>query len=593
MLLPAFGVKGQAVLAKAAVLVVGAGGLASPVILYLAAAGLGKLGIVDPDVVELNNLHRQVVHTEASVGQQKVNSAATACHRINSSMTVETFAERMTNSNALEMIGQYDVVVDCTDNVQSRYIVNDACIIAGRPLVAGAALGLEGQLSVYGHEEGPCYRCLFPVPPPQAACTRCSDAGVLGIVPGIMGCLQALEALKLATGMGETLAGRMLLLDAFTSRITTVKLRGKSPDCAVCGPHPKVTPINYQVINYGAFTGSAPDDKAPAWKRELPPSQAVTCKEYQHLAEQGELHVLLDVRAAHEYAIAALPKARNIPLLALQQRITEVQDLARGRTPPAYTRGREADEHAVKSSKGGGLGTQSGGDPLLGLVLTSASGSPTEAASSRHQPTGSRGMLVVVPGGGPASTGLPPRWSGRRGRELKDVVAFPEVEAAASIRWTREDELEQEAEEAFFRASAWERGGPVTSRDQPGAGAIEQVDENPLGDLTVARRLARLGGLDSGESSGEDEEMQLGKSRGPALEEDSDRRVQQIAIADAQAAERSGSMELLPVYVICRRGVDSQVAVQLLQEAGVCTALDVTGGLEAWRAQVNSSFPAY
>eukprot|EP00850_Spirogloea_muscicola_P016134 SM000129S26121 [mRNA] locus=s129:9637:13386:- [translate_table: standard] len=592
MLLQAFGVKGQAALAKAAVLVVGAGGLASPVILYLAAAGLGKLGIVDPDVVELNNLHRQIVHTEASVGQQKVASAATACHRINSSMTVETFAERMTNSNALEMIGQYDVVVDCTDNVQSRYVVNDACIIAGRPLVAGAALGLEGQLSVYGHEEGPCYRCLFPVPPPQAACTRCSDAGVLGIVPGIMGCLQALEALKLATGMGETLAGRMLLLDAFTSRITTVKLRGKSPDCAVCGPHPKVTPINYQVINYGALTGSAPDDKAPAWKRELPPSQAVTCKEYEHLAEQGTPHVLLDVRAAHEYAIAALPKARNIPLLALQRRITEVQDLARGRTPPACARGREADEHAVKSSQGGGLGNLSGGDPLLGLVLPSASGSP-EAASNGHQPTGSKGMPVVVPGGGPLSTGLPPRWSCRRGRELKDVVAFPGVEVAASIRWTHEDELEQEAEEAFFRASAWERGGPVTSKDQPGAGDSEQVDEGPVGNLTVARRLARLGSLDSGESSGEDEEMQPNKSRGPALGEDGDGQVQRFAVADAQAAERSGSMELLPVYVICRRGVDSQVAVQLLRQAGVCTALDVTGGLEAWATQVDSSFPAY
>ncbi|AQK54683.1 Fanconi-associated nuclease 1-like protein [Zea mays] len=192
LLLPDFGVEGQRKLSQSSILVVGAGGLGSPLALYLAACGVGCLGIVDGDDVELNNLHRQIIHKEAYVGQSKVKSAADAC------------------------------LVDATDNLPTRYMISDCCVLLNKPLVSGAALGLEGQLTVYHHNGSPCYRCLFPTPPPVAACQRCSDSGVLGVVPGVIGCLQALEAIKVATGVGEPLCGRMLLFDALSARIRVV-----------------------------------------------------------------------------------------------------------------------------------------------------------------------------------------------------------------------------------------------------------------------------------------------------------------------------------------------------------------------------------
>ncbi|CAI0437315.1 unnamed protein product [Linum tenue] len=197
LLLSSFGVQGQSKLVKSSILVVGAGGLGAPALMYLAASGVGRLGIVDHDVVELNNMHRQVIHTEAFIGQPKVKSAAAACR-------------------------SYDIVVDATDNAPSRYMISDCCVVLGRPLVSGAALGLEGQLTVYNYNGGPCYRCLFPTPPPATACQRCSDNGVLGVVPGIVGCLQALEAIKIASAIGEPLSGRMLLLDALSARVRIV-----------------------------------------------------------------------------------------------------------------------------------------------------------------------------------------------------------------------------------------------------------------------------------------------------------------------------------------------------------------------------------
>uniref|UniRef100_M1C0J9 Molybdenum cofactor synthesis 3 n=1 Tax=Solanum tuberosum TaxID=4113 RepID=M1C0J9_SOLTU len=222
LLLPSFGVQGQANLLKSSVLVIGAGGLGSPALLYLAACGVGRIGIVDHDVVELNNLQRQIIHTEAYIGKSKVESAAATCRSINSSTQIVEHREAFRTSNALEIVSKYDVVVDATDNAPSRYMINDCCVVLGKPLVSGAALGLEGQLTVYNYNGGPCYRCLFPTPPPTNACQRCADSGVLGVVPGVIGCLQALEAIKVASLVGEPLSGRMLLLDALSGRFRNV-----------------------------------------------------------------------------------------------------------------------------------------------------------------------------------------------------------------------------------------------------------------------------------------------------------------------------------------------------------------------------------
>ncbi|CAI0436332.1 unnamed protein product [Linum tenue] len=231
LLLSSFGVQGQSKLVKSSILVVGAGGLGAPALMYLAASGVGRLGIVDHDVVELNNMHRQVIHTEAFIGQPKVKSAAAACR-------------------------SYDIVVDATDNAPSRYMISDCCVVLGKPLVSGAALGLEGQLTVYNYNGGPCYRCLFPTPPPATACQRCSDNGVLGVVPGIVGCLQALEAIKIASAIGEPLSGRMLLLDALSARVRIVKIRGKSIHCEVCGENTKFTKEQFKNFDYENFTQS-------------------------------------------------------------------------------------------------------------------------------------------------------------------------------------------------------------------------------------------------------------------------------------------------------------------------------------------------
>ncbi|CAN1339945.1 Adenylyltransferase and sulfurtransferase MOCS3 [Linum perenne] len=231
LLLSSFGVQGQSNLVKSSILVVGAGGLGAPALLYLAASGVGRLGIVDHDIVELNNMHRQVIHTEGFIGQPKVTSAASACRA-------------------------YDIVVDATDNAPSRYMISDCCVVLGKPLVSGAALGMEGQLTVYNHNGGPCYRCLFPTPPPTTACQRCSDNGVLGVVPGIIGCLQALEAIKIASSIGEPLSGRMLLLDALSARVRIVKIRGRASQCKVCGDNTAFTKEEFKKFDYEKFTQS-------------------------------------------------------------------------------------------------------------------------------------------------------------------------------------------------------------------------------------------------------------------------------------------------------------------------------------------------
>ncbi|KAJ7541100.1 hypothetical protein O6H91_10G046100 [Diphasiastrum complanatum] len=330
LLVPAFGVKGQENLLKSSILIVGAGGLGSPAALYLAAAGVGCLGLVDHDVVELDNLHRQVIHTEGAVGETKVKSAAAACRAINSFLKVDEHCSGLQASNALDIISKYDIIVDATDNLPTRYLINDACVVMGKPLVSGAALGTEGQLTVYHHGDGPCYRCIFPVPPPTDACQSCSDAGVLGVVPGIIGCLQALEAIKLASGTGEPLSSRLLILDALTTSVQKVKLRGRNHSCIVCGDAPQISRGNLHQFDYEAFTNSLMSDKIPQRKQILPLSHGVSCKEYNRRCEEGELHVLLDVRDTHQYAISALPNSVNVPFSQLKETVSQIQDLAKG-----------------------------------------------------------------------------------------------------------------------------------------------------------------------------------------------------------------------------------------------------------------------
>ncbi|KAJ0571551.1 putative transferase [Helianthus annuus] len=322
LLLPSFGVQGQSNLLKSSILVIGAGGLGSPALLYLAACGVGKLGMVDHDVVELNNLHRQIIHGEAYIGKSKVESAAAACRSINSTTEIVEHKEALRTSNAIEIVSKYDIVIDATDNAPSRYLISDCCVLLGKPLVSGAALGLEGQLAVYNYNGGPCYRCLFPTPPPTTACQRCSDSGVLGVVPGVIGCLQALEAIKLASLVGEPLSGRMLLFDALSAKVRIVKIRGRSLQCEACGEN-GLTQQQFQQFDYEKFTQS-PLTVAPLKLKLLTSDSRISSKEYDELIKKGSPHVLIDVRPSHHYKITSLPKSINIPLANLESRIPEV-----------------------------------------------------------------------------------------------------------------------------------------------------------------------------------------------------------------------------------------------------------------------------
>ncbi|XP_042433748.1 adenylyltransferase and sulfurtransferase MOCS3-2-like [Zingiber officinale] len=327
LLLSDFGVEGQLKLSRSSILVVGAGGLGSPAAMYLAACGVGCLGIVDGDIVELNNLHRQIIHKEAYVGESKVKSAASACRAINSSVKVVEHQDALKTANALDIVRQYDVVVDATDNLPSRYMISDCCVFLDKPLISGAALGLEGQLTVYHHNGGPCYRCLFPTPPPAAACQRCSDSGVLGIVPGVIGCLQALEAIKVVCNVGEALSGRMLLFDALSSRFRTVKIRGRSPLCPVCGENAVFTSEIFESFDYENFTQSPMSDKASNTLSLIPETSRISSKEYNEIVNNGEPHVLVDVRPAHHFKITAIPKSINIPLSTLEDKLSTIDSI--------------------------------------------------------------------------------------------------------------------------------------------------------------------------------------------------------------------------------------------------------------------------
>jgi len=319
---------GQSKLCRGSVLVVGAGGLGSPALLYLAAAGVGRIGIVDRDEVELSNIHRQVIHGEDAVGVAKTTSAAQSIKQINSSIQVEEYRDGFRPQNALDIIEKYDVVLDASDNAPTRYLISDACCIAHKPLVSGAAIGTDGQLTVYCYgEDGPCYRCLYPNPPPAQNCARCADAGVLGPVPGAIGTLQALEVIKIISGIGDVLSKKMLIVDALYCRYMAVTLRSKSESCVSCGSTPSITRDSLPTFDYFAFTGQPSDSDAPRSLNIVDPKHRITVKELLDRMDNDPRHLVVDVRPRHQFDICSIPGSINAPMQEFSKHIESIKGL--------------------------------------------------------------------------------------------------------------------------------------------------------------------------------------------------------------------------------------------------------------------------
>ena len=317
--LPEFGRAGQQELKQGSVLIVGAGGLGSPAALYLAAAGVGTIGLVDFDQVDITNLQRQIMYTTDDVGQKKLDVSAERLRQLNPEIEIRTHAQRLTRENAFDVIASYDVVIDGTDNFPTRYLVNDACVLLKKPYIYGSILRFDGQVSVFDAEHGPCYRCLFKEPPPPGLVPNCAEGGVLGALPGIIGSLQALEAVKLLAGVGETLVGRLLLFDGLTMRFRELKLK-KRADCPICGEHPSITGL----IDYEEFCGYTPNGTMTENTSEQ--LQEITVEELKARFDRGERPALLDVREPFEWKIVNLGDygARMIPLKELPGRVDEL-----------------------------------------------------------------------------------------------------------------------------------------------------------------------------------------------------------------------------------------------------------------------------
>ncbi|KAF8936073.1 hypothetical protein BGZ58_004634 [Dissophora ornata] len=322
LILPGFGIQGQTDLRNCSMLVVGAGGLGSSCALYLGGSGVGRIGIVDHDTVDISNLHRQVIHNEARQGMSKAQSAALSIRLLNPHTQVVVHDIVLDSSNAQPIINAYDIVIDATDNVATRYLLNDACVLGKKPLVSGSALRLDGQLTIYNYRGGPCYRCLFPTPPPSETVTNCSDGGVLGVVPGIVGCLQALEAIKIATGMNALDPPSMTLFSANSpTMFRTVKLRKRKADCVVCGDSPTITAL----IDYVRFCGSSATDKTLDLFL-IPFQERLTCEMYKKICDENVPHLLLDVRERVQFDICSLPSSFNIPLKDLPEQVDLVKE---------------------------------------------------------------------------------------------------------------------------------------------------------------------------------------------------------------------------------------------------------------------------
>jgi molybdopterin/thiamine biosynthesis adenylyltransferase/rhodanese-related sulfurtransferase len=317
LIMPEVALDGQKKLKSARVLTIGAGGLGSPLALYLAAAGVGTLGIVDFDIVDESNLQRQIIHGTSDLGRPKMESARDRIQDINPNVSVEAFEEALSSENALEIFEDYDVIVDGTDNFPTRYLVNDASVLSGKPNVYGSIFRFEGQASVFYAKEGPCYRCLYPEPPPPGLVPSCAEGGVLGILPGAIGTIQATETVKLILGIGEPLIGRLLLYDALGMSFKEMKLR-KDPNCPVCGENPTVT----ELIDYQEFCG-IPQAQQAEDVDELP---EIGVQDLKEKLEAGERVAVLDVREPHEYEVANLEAqgAKLIPLGELPERLAEL-----------------------------------------------------------------------------------------------------------------------------------------------------------------------------------------------------------------------------------------------------------------------------
>ena len=316
LILPEVGMEGQKKLKAAKVLCVGTGGLGSPLALYLAAAGVGTLGLVDFDVVDSSNLQRQIIHSTADIGRPKIDSAEEKLKALNPFIKIVKFETMLTSANALEIISQFDVIADGTDNFQTRYLVNDACVLTGKPNAYGSIFRFEGQASVFATKDGPCYRCLYPEPPPPGLVPSCAEGGVLGILPGLVGVIQATETIKLILGQGEPLIGRLLLVDALNMQFRQLKLR-KNPDCPVCGSNPTVTAL----IDYDQFCGIQPPAPVEATMNNGIPQISVI--DFKRRLDGGDDIYLLDVREPHEYQIANLG-GHLIPLGDLPARVGEL-----------------------------------------------------------------------------------------------------------------------------------------------------------------------------------------------------------------------------------------------------------------------------
>lgn len=311
LILPEVGMNGQSKLKAASVLMIGAGGLGAPVGLYLAAAGIGRIGIVDFDIVDASNLQRQVIHGTADLGRKKLDSAADRMTGINPYLRVDKYDAPLTSENALDIVRQYDLVVDGTDNFPTRYLVNDACVLLKKPNVYGSIFRFEGQASVFAYEDGPCYRCLYPEPPPPGLVPSCAEGGVLGILPGLIGVVQATEAVKIILGAGTTLKNRLMLYDALSMKFRELKLR-RDPACPACGDNPTLT----QLIDYQEFCGVKPAMSAPT-----PSNDQIDVTELKAKQDRGENFLLLDVREPHEYQIARIPGSRLLPLGELPKQL--------------------------------------------------------------------------------------------------------------------------------------------------------------------------------------------------------------------------------------------------------------------------------
>ncbi len=329
LIIPEFGLDAQRRLKASRVLIIGTGGLGSPLALYLAAAGVGHIGLVDYDVVDESNLQRQIVHGQSTVGMSKTSSAAARLRDLNPFLEITEYEVPLTSDNALEIMADYDVIIDGTDNFPTRYLVNDACVKLGKPNIYGSILRFEGQLTVFYAKEGPCYRCMFPEPPPPGLVPNCAEAGVLGVLPGTIGTLQATEAIKVITGVGDPMIGKMLLYDALEMSFTTIRVR-KNPNCPVCG----IAPEQVELIDYEQFCGVPAHDHVEEVDMSEKPVPQITPVELKQRMDAGEDLFVLDVRNPEEFEISVIDGTVKLPKPQIQ---LAMEDVLGGRKPAEAT----------------------------------------------------------------------------------------------------------------------------------------------------------------------------------------------------------------------------------------------------------------